>query len=97
MDSELERDPVDYAFGFGRRRCPGMRFAMQSIWCSIVGLLASFDISPVTDKEGRPILPDIAFEGGAFRHPKPFTCNIRPRSNAVEDLIRGLEPLIQDL
>lgn len=44
-----------------------MRFAMQSIWYAMVGFLACFDVSPVIGDEGNAVLPEIAFEGGAFR------------------------------
>ncbi|KAI0028105.1 CyP450 monooxygenase [Vararia minispora EC-137] len=45
----------DAAFGFGRRICPGRHMARSSIWIAVASILASFDIGPVKDKQGRPI------------------------------------------
>ena len=47
----FEEKPVDFngqdlrliSFGFGRRRCPGMAFAMASVECLIANLLYWFD------------------------------------------------------
>ena len=37
------------AFGFGARRCPGISFARASIWLTIAGILATFDVTPTED------------------------------------------------
>ncbi|TBU30647.1 cytochrome P450 [Dichomitus squalens] len=94
---ELEKDPErlrlmdtdNYAFGFGRRRCPGMHFADQSLFLTFSSIMACFDIAPITDSSGEPILPDVEFNGGVFRHPKPFKCSITPRRENVESLIQA--------
>ena len=49
------------------RRCPGMHFAMQSIWYTIATILACFDISPVVGEDNVLILPALEFEDGVFR------------------------------
>jgi hypothetical protein len=49
------------------RRCPGIHFADQSLWCAIASFLACFDISPETAADGSPILPELAFAPGTFR------------------------------
>jgi len=36
------------AFSFGARQCPGHFFACANMWSNIVGILATFDIAPVT-------------------------------------------------
>ncbi|OSD03114.1 cytochrome P450 [Trametes coccinea BRFM310] len=82
-------DPYNYAFGFGRRRCPGLHFADQSLFMAFASILACFDISPLTGADGKPLLPPLEFAGGAFRHPKPFKCRVSPRRPGVEGLIEG--------
>nr|VWO94670.1 Uncharacterized protein [Ganoderma boninense] len=94
---ELEKDPerlrlmdsFNYAFGFGRRRCPGMHFADQSLFFTFTSIMACFNIAPVTDSNGESILPPLEFDGGVFRHPKPFKCSITPRRKNVESLIQA--------
>ncbi|KAI0258893.1 cytochrome P450 [Gloeopeniophorella convolvens] len=49
----------DQAFGFGRRECPGRFMAQASVWASIVGILAAFDLTPV---KGDP--PDEEYSSG---------------------------------
>ncbi|KAM5533854.1 hypothetical protein V8D89_012517 [Ganoderma adspersum] len=94
---ELEKDPerlrlmdsFNYAFGFGRRRCPGLHFADQSLFFTFTSIMACFDIAAATDSNGESILPPLEFDGGVFRHPKPFKCSITPRRKNVESLIQA--------
>lgn len=73
-------DPAAYAFGFGRRVCPGRYLAENSVFIIVAGLLAAFDISPEIDDQGRtcPLQPQ--FSSGLVSYPLPFKCTIRPRS-----------------
>ncbi|KAI0331429.1 cytochrome P450 [Cubamyces sp. BRFM 1775] len=83
-------DPYNYAFGFGRRRCPGVHFADQSLFLAFASILACFDIAPLTDvSTGQPVLPPLEFAGGAFRHPMPFRCKITPRRAETAALIEA--------
>ncbi|KAF8523968.1 cytochrome P450 [Hysterangium stoloniferum] len=80
------KDP-DYAFGFGKRICPG-RYMMQDIlFVFIAYILHSFTITPVT---GKDCPSHDAFSPGIISHPLPFECNILPRSVAHERLIRKM-------
>ncbi len=47
----------DVAFGFGRRECPGRYMARESVWMSIVGTLAAFEISAVPDDPPKALYP----------------------------------------
>ena len=49
------------------RRCPGLHFADQSLWCAFATIVACFDIAPVVDEAGQSVLPELEFAGGAFR------------------------------
>ncbi|KAG9103434.1 hypothetical protein FRC06_010852 [Ceratobasidium sp. 370] len=50
-------EPETYAFGFGRRNCPGMHIAQQSMWISVSNLLANFMVSKAKDENGVEIAP----------------------------------------
>ncbi|KAF8885565.1 cytochrome P450 [Gymnopilus junonius] len=71
--------PVGH-FGFGRRICPGRHLADSSVWIAIASILAVFNISPVEEADGTPILPKEEFISGIASHPKPFKCRIVPRN-----------------
>ncbi|TBU30135.1 cytochrome P450 [Dichomitus squalens] len=49
------KDPSDYAFGFGRRICPGQYFAEASLTIMIASVLSTFNIRPPTDEYGASI------------------------------------------
>lgn len=87
--------------GPSHRICPGMFFAMNSIFIGIATMLYVFDISKARDENGNDILPDFR---GFIRyvsvlqscrpmlthhvsHPVPFKCDIRPRSTEAASLV----------
>ncbi|KAK0449604.1 cytochrome P450 [Desarmillaria tabescens] len=78
---------VESAFGFGRRICPGMHLAENSVFLAIATLLAVFNISKAMDPvTGEEITPDVEYDG-FISHPQPFRCKIQPRSKAIRDLV----------
>ncbi|KIP07825.1 hypothetical protein PHLGIDRAFT_29862 [Phlebiopsis gigantea 11061_1 CR5-6] len=85
------RDPMEAAFGFGRRICPGRHMAHESMWIVFVSVLATFDIQRIRDVDGAEIVPPEAYSEGFISHPRPFTCRIVPRSPEHADMIRDLE------
>ncbi|KAI0753465.1 cytochrome P450 [Daedaleopsis nitida] len=78
-------DPSRYAFGFGRRMCPGKMFAEDSIWLFVAQFLAVFT---VVHPEGTAP-PPAEFASEAFSRPLPFKCDIRPRSQVAIELVEG--------
>ena len=85
-----EPDPHLYAFGFGRRICPGRMLADATIYIAVAQFLAAFNISrPVRD--GHVVDIDLDFTTGVISHPAPFDSTITPRSPAYEELIRAIE------
>lgn len=59
-DGALNKDvlhPDVAAFGYGRRVCPGRFMARDSMWITIACMLATSDIQPAKDSDGRPIIP----------------------------------------
>ncbi|OCH95985.1 cytochrome P450 [Obba rivulosa] len=83
---DAEQDPREFAFGFGRRICPGLHLADASIFLSCAMSLAAFKISKVVE-DGKVIEPAIEYTSGTISHPAPFRCSIKPRSEKAEALI----------
>jgi cytochrome P450 len=82
--SALSPNPEDrdhYLFGAGRRMCPGMDLADNSLFLALARILWAFSISPALDDRGKEILPDADdIIAGLPAHPAPFKAVIRPRS-----------------
>lgn len=76
------------AFGFGRRMCPGRWVGYDSLWMSIVSILAVYHISPALDEHGAQVMPLAEFTGTMLSRPKPFKCRIEARSEAAVALIK---------
>ncbi|KAK0223999.1 cytochrome P450 [Armillaria fumosa] len=68
-------EPRQFAFGYGRRVCPGRSFAENILWMNIATLLSVFDIrGPDGQKEPR------IFSHMGLMKPEPFECLFVPRS-----------------
>ncbi|KAI7881896.1 cytochrome P450 [Lichtheimia hyalospora FSU 10163] len=78
-----ERD--QFAFGFGRRTCPGIFLAENEIFNVMVRLLAQASIMPILDKNNIPVYPDInAFiNGGTVMIPAQDTMQFVKRVNPL--------------
>ncbi|QRV76965.1 cytochrome P450 family protein [Ceratobasidium sp. AG-Ba] len=76
--------PEYYAFGFGRRICPGVHIAQQSMWISISNTLANFVIAKCKDEHGHEIVPEERYSTGAVSHPMPFQCTITPKNGLAQ-------------
>ncbi|KAI0319659.1 cytochrome P450 [Amylostereum chailletii] len=75
-------------YGFGRRVCPGRFVANETLFIAIARTLWAFQISPVADSKGKPVLPDPdAFTSGLARRPLPFECVLRPRNGDISKII----------
>ena len=73
-----------YAYGAGRRICPGIHLAERSLFLAMAKMLWAFDMSPRLDEQGSPLAVDTSPESGysdGFLHcPKFFEANIQVRS-----------------
>ena len=87
-----QTDPSRYAFGFGRRICPG-RILADAIWfLVIVHSLAVFYIKKVVDAVTGQELESIIGSGrGLVTHPLPWKCQVLPRSEKHTEMIRSIE------
>ncbi|KAF8989702.1 cytochrome P450 [Cyathus striatus] len=89
MGDKPEQDSMEFAFGFGRRICPGRFLADAAVWITVAKLLATFDVVPPLDENGKEYIPPIEMTPGLVSHPKHFNCRIVPRSEKAVELIRG--------
>lgn len=83
--------PDRYVWGGGKRICPGVYLAENSLFITIAKILWAFHILPPLDKHGREIALDVsddAYENGRVTIPKPFKLRFIPRSSAIEHVIR---------
>ncbi|KAI0080439.1 cytochrome P450 [Panus rudis PR-1116 ss-1] len=80
--------PFDLPFGFGRRSCPGLHLARNSIFINIARILWAFDISPAVDDNGNKVLPDTRnYTNGFNSRPVKFDCNLTPRNEQIAELV----------
>ncbi|KAG8417128.1 hypothetical protein J3459_012616 [Metarhizium acridum] len=80
-----------YAYGSGRRLCPGIHLAERSLFIAMAKLLWALHIESGVDSQGRVIDPDVSPEGayasGLLVCAKQFPCRVTPRSQARKDTI----------
>ncbi|KAJ3490047.1 hypothetical protein NLI96_g1725 [Meripilus lineatus] len=80
-------DPLEIAFGFGRRLCPGKHLAVEIMFTVIASLLAVFDITKARRECGEEITIVEEYSKGSIVGPLPFECNINPRSEKSKQLV----------
>lgn len=91
-------DPREIAFGWGRRRCPGIAIADDYVFITLCTSLATLEISDARSKTGTPISiprPDCEsdmwrYTTGSISHPEPFGVTVVPRAEMV-DLLRKFD------
>jgi cytochrome P450 len=81
-------DPYDrdhWDFGAGRRICPGMHLAENSMFITIAKILWAFDlVAP-----GKVDLSHDAYEPGTMTIPKPFAVTFVCRDREIENALKG--------
>ncbi|PIL24825.1 cytochrome P450 [Ganoderma sinense ZZ0214-1] len=93
LDTERQaRDPRQYAFGFGRRICPGRHLAEATVFIVCASMLYVFDIKPPVDSNGAPMELEYKVTNDTLlQHPLSYEYIIRPRSVDVEHLVGEIE------
>ncbi|KAJ7274327.1 cytochrome P450 [Mycena haematopus] len=66
MGENKEMDPA-FAFGFGRRVCPGRFFADDSLFLLVASILHVFTISKPLDDQGEEYEPSVTWSSGLVR------------------------------
>ncbi|KAI0681721.1 cytochrome P450 [Cytidiella melzeri] len=79
------------SYGFGRRNCPGMYFANQSLFIAIATLLWALDIRAPVDEQGNAIMPTTTdcVDLGIVVAPAPFKCRITPRFPEAQAILES--------
>jgi len=89
-----EHDPLTeghYAFGFGRRACPGKFMGAKSIWICIAQMIWAFDITHASDDNGDIIPIDVnKVSSGINIEPYDFDFQMRPRTERRRVTIENL-------
>ncbi|OCH84102.1 cytochrome P450 [Obba rivulosa] len=86
----LNPDPRAFAFGYGRRACPGERLADDSLFIVIAMTLAVFDIHPPRNEAGSIKRVNSAYTASAISHPVDLECHITPRATTTEKLLAAI-------
>ncbi|EKM81541.1 hypothetical protein AGABI1DRAFT_118663 [Agaricus bisporus var. burnettii JB137-S8] len=77
-------------FGFGRRMCPGMHIAMNSLSILFARTLWAFDVRSPLDEFGKPILPDKdSMDGYLSIQPHQLSYHLVPREANVPTVVRA--------
>ena len=83
------RDHFD--FGAGRRICPGMHLAENSLFITLAKIMWAFEIRPALsagNEEEHVDVSDAAFEPGMNTLPKPYRVRFIPRNPSIEQTLR---------
>ena len=65
--AEKERDPLTYAFGYGRRVCPGLYLAEASMFLSIAMTLSAYNVRKKRDADGNVFELKLDYSTGSIR------------------------------
>lgn len=79
-----------FAFGAGRRVCPGVHLAENGLFLAVANLIWAYEFRPpvVNGKEIEMDVTDRAFSDGAIRIPMPYKVRIIPRNQTRLALVR---------
>ncbi|KAG9311163.1 cytochrome P450 [Chiua virens] len=85
---EIATDPYSYAFGFGRRICPGRHLGDNMVFLLFSAILATVNISKKKDVNGDeiPLMP--SYTPGLVSYPYPFEVDIEPASKEAISVIK---------
>ncbi|KAF9266471.1 cytochrome P450 [Marasmius fiardii PR-910] len=92
LENNLDPRLVNFnlPFGFGRRICPGLHIAQQSVFIVLARLLWAFDVLPIIGTDGKPdiqSLDDSDFTASLVCRPTNLRYKVSPRNHGVRELI----------
>jgi cytochrome P450 len=93
LDTHVKKtaiDPYSYAFGFGRRMCPGRFLADNSVFMLVTSVVATVRISKPKDSQGveKPFNPPY-IPAGVASYPYPFEVAIEPVSDKAVAVVKS--------
>jgi len=77
---ETAIDPNMFAFGFGRRICPGRHLGSNIVFMLFSHIIATVDISKKKDGNGNEVLPSPSYTDGLVSYPWNVDLDIKPVS-----------------
>ncbi|KAI0319697.1 cytochrome P450 [Amylostereum chailletii] len=87
-DRPTQPDPYEFAFGYGRRACPGTHLADAIIFVFISTILSVYNVETYVNKAtGIAETPKAEFRGAILTAPKPFKATVIPRSPQAKALL----------
>ncbi|KAH7378727.1 cytochrome P450 [Pyrenochaeta sp. MPI-SDFR-AT-0127] len=82
----MERD--HFAYGAGRRACPGVHVAERSLFINVSRVLWGFSLKKKIGEDGKEVEVTSRMMPGFFSIPEPFECDIAPRSERHAAIMR---------
>lgn len=89
LGSEPELDPRKYAFGYGKRACPGRLFAETQLLLVIATCLSTVTFLRAKDENGEDVVPKEAWSGTTVLIPERFPCRVVSRSEQALVLLQS--------
>ncbi|KAI9451431.1 cytochrome P450 [Lactarius psammicola] len=91
-EGKVKDDPLlVYAFGYGRRMCPGRHLVDSTLWILVVSVLATFNVRKKIDLNGDEIPVEGVYKDALISHPAPFDYAITPRHPGAARLVQETE------
>ncbi|OJA20204.1 hypothetical protein AZE42_04623 [Rhizopogon vesiculosus] len=91
IDGQLKEHIVNhFAFGHGRRICPGRWFAENAVWTAMATILSIVRIDYARDPHGQKIEIEEEYTAGLSIHPKPFQCSFESVNVEREGQLRAV-------
>ncbi|GLB36895.1 putative cytochrome p450 [Lyophyllum shimeji] len=85
-DGTLREDLKSYAFGFGRRVCPGQHIATASVLLNTALIQWAFSVH----RDPAHPIDELAFTESANAHPVPFHVRFEPRAGLTREAVREM-------
>lgn len=81
-----------FSFGAGRRICPGLHLAENSLFITVAMIIWAFEIRPPLGQDGKEVEVDVsddAYEPGVNTLPLPYSMRFLPVSAAKARLVKS--------
>jgi len=80
MNASNPDDRDHFTYGAGRRACPGVHIAQNSLFINMARVLRAFNIKRAIDSNGVIVEPSAKTEQGFLAVPEKFPCHFEVRS-----------------